>query len=111
MPFQVSGIDMNSANPRTPATAVVIGKNAFLVLPVIEWSLNGLSTGKSLDKASPGTWPLGSSPPEIIARDQAEDEPGGSECSLQRTADFRFADARVVAHGDFNDSVSGQCAF
>src|ERR1700690_289424 len=49
--------------------------------------------------------------PEIIAHDQAENEPGGAERALQRTADLRFSDARVVAHRDFNHAESGEGSF
>ena len=48
--------------------------------------------------------------PEIIAHDQAENEPAGSDCTLQRPADFRFANTRVVAHRNFSHAVSGQGA-
>src|SRR5579864_897519 len=51
------------------------------------------------------------SPPEIIAHDQAENAPGGSDSALQCAADLRFSDARVVAHRDFNHAESSQGAF
>src|SRR5690349_15171216 len=52
-----------------------------------------------------------SSTPEIIPHDQAKNEPTGTDRPLQRTADFRFSDTRVVAHRNFNHAVSGQDAF
>src|ERR1700722_8512157 len=57
-------------------------------------------------------WPCcpGSSP-EIITHDQAENEPTSSHRALQRAADLRFSDTRVVTHRDFNHAVSGQGAF
>src|SRR5882724_6844454 len=56
-------------------------------------------------------WCPSSSVSEIIAHYQAENEPGGAERALQRTADLRLSDTRVVAHRDFNHSESGQGAF
>ena len=55
--------------------------------------------------------PPGTSTPEIIAHDQAENEPGGADRALQRTADLRFTDTRVVADRDFNHAISSQRAF
>src|SRR5437868_11464081 len=49
--------------------------------------------------------------PEIIAHYQAENEPSGADRALQRTADLRFSDTRVVAHRDFNHAESSQGAF
>ena len=48
---------------------------------------------------------------EIIAHDQAENEPTGADRALQRTADLRFSDTWVVAHGYFNHAESSQSAF
>src|SRR5947209_10045787 len=58
-------------------------------------------------------WPCcpSSSVPEIIAHYQAENEPGGADRALQRTADLRFSDTRVVAHRNFNHAESGEGAF
>ena len=58
-------------------------------------------------------WPLcpGSAVPEIIAHYQAENEPGGADRALQRSADLRLSDTRVVTHRDFNNAESGQGAF
>jgi hypothetical protein len=56
-------------------------------------------------------WLSGSAVPEIIAHYQAENEPSGAERTLQRTADLRFSDARVVADRDFNHAESGEGAF
>src|SRR2546423_12260962 len=58
-------------------------------------------------------WPCcpSSSVPEIIAHNQAENEPSGADRALQRTADLRFSDTRVVAHRDFNHAESSQRAF
>ncbi len=52
-----------------------------------------------------------SSTPEIIAHYQAENEPTGADRALQRAADLRFSDTRVVAHRNFNHAVSSQSAF
>ena len=49
--------------------------------------------------------------PEIIAHYQAENEPGGAERALQRAADLRFSDTRVVAHRDFNHAESTESSF
>src|SRR5882724_3405244 len=49
--------------------------------------------------------------PEIIAHYQAENEPSGADRALQRTADLRFSDTRVVAHRNFNHAESSQGAF
>src|SRR6266404_3877647 len=57
------------------------------------------------------TWCHGSSTPERMAHYQAENEPSGAECALQRTADLRFSDTRVVANRDFNHAESRQGAF
>src|SRR5207245_6400955 len=57
------------------------------------------------------SWHSGSSMPEIIAHYQAENEPSGADRALQRTADLRFSDTRVVAHRDFNHAESSQGAF
>src|SRR5712692_7877827 len=56
-------------------------------------------------------WPPASSMPKIIAHYQTENEPSGADRALQRTADLRFSDTRVVAHRDFNHAESGQGAF
>src|SRR4029077_615861 len=56
-------------------------------------------------------WCTRASVPEIIAYYQAENEPTGADRSLQRTADLRFPNTRIVAHGDFNHAESGQRAF
>src|SRR5438132_7535170 len=53
----------------------------------------------------------GPSTPEIIAHYQAENEPSGADRALQRTADLRSSDTRVVAHRDFNQAESSQGAF
>src|SRR6266571_3907157 len=53
----------------------------------------------------------GPSTSEIIAHYQAEDEPSGADRALQRTADLRFSDTRVVAHRDFNHAESSEGAF
>ena len=62
-------------------------------------------------RASRCTWCPGSSVPEIIAHDQAENEPGGADRALQRAADLRFSDTRVVAHRNFNHAESSEGAF
>src|SRR5438094_8172816 len=49
--------------------------------------------------------------PEIIAHYQAENEPTGADRALQRTADLRFSDTRVVAHRDFNHAEASERAF
>jgi len=49
--------------------------------------------------------------PKIIAHYQAENEPGGADRALQRTADLRFSDTRVVAHRDFKHAESSQGPF
>ena len=49
--------------------------------------------------------------PEIIAHYQAENEPSGADRALQRTADLRFSDTRVVADRDFNHAESSEGAF
>jgi hypothetical protein len=49
--------------------------------------------------------------PEIIAHYQAENEPTGPDRALQRTADLRFSDTRVVAYRNFNNAESSQGAF
>src|SRR2546429_9216708 len=58
-------------------------------------------------------WPRcpSSSVPEIIAHYQAENEPSGADRALQRTADLRFSDTRVVAHRDFNHAACSEGAF
>src|SRR5215472_2523817 len=48
---------------------------------------------------------------KIIAHDPAENEPRCSHGALQRTADFRFPDARMIAHRNFNDAESGEDTF
>src|SRR5262249_17865825 len=58
-----------------------------------------------------GFWCPGSSAPKIIPHDQAEDEPTRAERTLQRTADLRFPDTRIIAHWDFNDAESRQHTF
>src|SRR6185437_14451793 len=57
------------------------------------------------------TGTFGSSAAEIVACYQAQNEPAGAECALQRSADLRFSDARVVAHRDFNYRISAESAF
>ena len=57
------------------------------------------------------SWRRGSSMPEIIAHDQAENEPTGADRALQRTADFRFSDTRIVANRNFNHAESSERAF
>src|SRR5207253_5054937 len=57
------------------------------------------------------SWHSGSSMPEIIAHDQAENEPSGADRALQRTADLRFSDTRVVAHRNLNHAESSEGAF
>src|SRR5215831_7666610 len=47
---------------------------------------------------------------KIIAHDAAQNEPRSSQRALDRTADFRFPDARMIAHGNLNDAESGQGA-
>src|SRR3954463_1537153 len=56
-------------------------------------------------------WSPDFSAPEIIAHNQAENAPTSTERTLQRAADFRFSDTRVVAHRDFDDAKSSQSAF
>src|SRR5256885_12797294 len=58
-------------------------------------------------------WPSspGSSMPEIIADYQADNGPTGAAGALQRTADLRFSNTRVVAHRDLNHTESSQSAF
>src|SRR5262249_15547542 len=58
-----------------------------------------------------GFWCPGSSAPKIIPHDQAEDEPTRAERTLQRTADLRFPDTRIIARRDFNDAESRQGTF
>src|SRR5262249_45835558 len=58
-----------------------------------------------------GPWCCDSSPPEIIAQYQAENEPRGAERALQRAADLRCSDTRMVAHRDLDHAKSGQAAF
>src|ERR1700733_7856527 len=48
---------------------------------------------------------------KIISRDQAEDEPRGADRALERAADLRFSDTRIIAHRDFNHGESSQGAF
>src|SRR5215472_9247853 len=48
---------------------------------------------------------------KIIAHDPAQNEPCRPRRALQRTADFRFSDTRIVTHRDFNDTVSSQGGF
>ena len=48
---------------------------------------------------------------EIIAQNQAENEPSRADRAFQRTANLRFSDTRVVAHRDFNYAESGKGAF
>src|SRR5205814_3841107 len=48
---------------------------------------------------------------EIIPRYQAENEPGGADRTLQRAADLRFSDTRMVAYRDFNHAEARECAF
>src|SRR5207248_10588463 len=43
--------------------------------------------------------------------DYAQDEPSSPNRALQRTADLRFSDTRVVAHWDFNHAETSQRAF
>jgi hypothetical protein len=50
-------------------------------------------------------------PPKIVTHDQAENEPARAHRALQRTADLRFSDARVVAYRHFNHAVSRDGAF
>jgi hypothetical protein len=71
--------------------------------------LNGPPVGHLPDLRWP--WCSGPSPSEIIAHDQAENEPTRAERALQRTADLRFSDTRIVAHRNFNYAESGQGAF
>src|SRR6266567_7096918 len=81
------------------------GKNA-------SWDVASMASRKRLlcvDSGRP--WCPGFSMPEIIAHDQAENEPSGPERALQRTADLRFSDTRIVAHRDFNHAESSQGAF
>src|SRR6266496_1094530 len=56
-------------------------------------------------------WCAGFSSPEIIAHDQAENEPACAERTFQRAADLRFSDARVIAYRDFNHAESSEGAF
>src|SRR5207302_9540429 len=49
--------------------------------------------------------------PEIIAHDTAQNEPRSRDRALNRTADFRFADTRMIAHRNFNNPKSGDSAF
>jgi len=69
--------------------------------------------GPQLLTAADLGWPLrpGRSVPEIIAHDQAKNEPTRADRALQRTADLRFSDTSVVAHRDFHHAESGQGAF
>src|SRR5579859_2463098 len=53
----------------------------------------------------------GRSTSEIITHDKAENEPSGAYRALQRTADLRFSDTRVIAHRDFNHAEARQGAF
>src|SRR5215472_3293143 len=46
----------------------------------------------------------GPSTAEIIQRDPAEDEPRRSEGFSERTADFRFPDAWMIAHRNLDDA-------
>src|ERR1700687_567897 len=66
---------------------------------------------KSLKANLRWAWCPASSTPEIIAHDQAVNEPSSPDRALQRTADLRLSDTRVVAHRDFNNAVSAQGAF
>ena len=67
------------------------------------------SSGPSLESHWP--WCPRSSAPEVIAHNQAENEPSGTHRALQGTAYLGFSDTRVVAYGNFDDAKSGQCAF
>src|SRR6266566_1539786 len=81
------------------------GKNA-------SWDVASMASRKRLlcvDSGRP--WCPGFSMPEIIAHDQAENEPSGADRALQRTADLRFSDTRVVAHRNLNHAESSEGAF
>ena len=46
--------------------------------------------------------------PKIIAHYQREDEPRGSDCASQHTANLGFPNARMVAHRHLNDAEPGK---
>ena len=48
----------------------------------------------------------GPSMPKIIAHYQGEDEPRRSDRALQRTADLRFPNSRIIAHRHLYDAES-----
>src|SRR5215471_8233464 len=48
---------------------------------------------------------------KIIAHDPAQDEPCCPRGALQRTADFRSSDTRIVTHRDFNDTEPSERGF
>src|SRR6516225_9629428 len=56
-------------------------------------------------------WCSSSSAPKMIAQYKAENKPGGADRALQRPADLRFSDTRVVADRHFNYAESRQGAF
>src|SRR5207248_1526427 len=71
----------------------------------------GLTRFHALPIISPYSRLFSCRTPKIITHDQAENEPTRPQCALQCAADLRFSDARIIAHRNFNQAISGQRTF
>src|SRR5581483_969737 len=89
------------------------GRGAFAMITNTQSLLDCISGEDFIKNCADLAWRCsgGSCVPEIIAHYQAEDEPPGTDRPLQRTADLRLSDTRVIAHWDFNHAEASQSTF